>query len=138
MGTSAGFRFGIGFALGALVIAALAWLAFNAVQAADDGITLFPPVVSTFSGSGSATSEVVHLGGAVDVDWTARPIGPAACQIRAVLHVASKPTELQVLVDGETTTEATGTHATGRLIDNDYVIDVASDCAWSFRLKTRS
>jgi hypothetical protein len=52
--------------------------------------------------------------------------------------VASTPTELQVLVDGETTTEATGSHATGRLMDNDYVIDVASDCDWSFRLKPRS
>jgi len=138
VGTSAGFRFGVGFALGALVIAALAWLAFNALQGTGGGISLGSPIVSTFSGSGSATSEVVHLSGEIDVDWTTRPIGPAACRIRAVLQVALKPTELQVLVDGEIITEATGTQATGRLIDNDYLIDVDSTCGWTFRLKPRS
>jgi hypothetical protein len=42
-----------------------------------------------------------------------------------------------VLVDGETITEAIGTQVLHGLIDNDYVIDVASDCDWSFRLMPR-
>ena len=138
VGTAAGFRFRLGFAAGALIIAALAWLGFNALQGADGGITFGSPMASTFEGSGSATSEPVRLGGEIDVDWTARPNSPAGCRMRAVLQVASNPNEREVLVDGETITEATGTHVLYGLIDNDYVIDVASNCDWSFRLKPRS
>jgi hypothetical protein len=141
VGTSAGFRFGIGFALGALVIAALAWLAINAAQGAGGDIafdiSIGSPTVVTFSGSGSATSGPFRLRGDVDVDWTARPGSPAGCRMRAVLRVASTPSEYQVLVDGETLTETSRTQGLQALIDNDYVIDVASDCAWSFRFKPR-
>lgn len=72
------------------------------------------------------------------MDWAARPGSPAGCQMRAFLRVASTPTEYQVLVDGETLTETSRTQSLQGLIDNAYVIDVASDCAWSFRLKPRS
>lgn len=57
--------------------------------------------------------------------------------MRAVLRVASTPNEYQVLVDGETLTETSRTQSLQALIDNDYVIDVASDCDWSFRFKHR-
>jgi hypothetical protein len=141
VGTSAGFRFGIGFALGALVIVAIAWLAINAAQGelgdiSDLNIGL--PAVVTFSGSGSATSEPFRLRGDVDVDWTARPRASTGCRMRAVLHVASTPTEYQALIDGETLTETSRTQALKALIDNDYVIDVDSTCDWSFRFKSQS
>ncbi len=142
VGTSAGFRFGIGFALGALVIVAIAWLAINAAQGpvGDIVFDLVPgsPTVATFSGSGSAMSEPFRLRGDVDVDWTARPGSSAGCRMRAVLHVASTPTEYQVLIDGETLTDTSRTQVLKALIDNDYVIDVASDCDWSFRFIRQS
>jgi hypothetical protein len=139
VGTASGFRFGIGFAVGALVIVAIAWLAIKAVQDPPGDISfdliLGSPTVATFSGSGSATSEPVRLHGDVDLDWTARPSSSKGCRMRAVLHVASTPTGYQVLVDGETLTETRRTQVLQALIDNDYVIEVASDCDWSFRFK---
>ncbi len=141
VGTSAGFRFGIGFALGALVIVALAWLAINAAQGKGGDISfdlvIGSPTVTTFSGSDSATSTLFRLRGDVDVDWTARPGSPDGCRMRAVLRVASTPSEYQVLVDGETLTETSRTQSLQALIANDYVIDVASTCEWSFRFTHR-
>jgi hypothetical protein len=141
VGTATGFRFGIGFALGALVIVALAWLAINAAQGKGGDISfdliIGSPTVATFSGSDSATSIPFRLRGDVDVDWTARPASPDGCRMRAVLRVASTPSEYQVLVDGETLTETSRTQGLQALIANDYVIDVASNCDWSFRFTHR-
>lgn len=142
VGTATGFRFGIGFALGALVIAAVAWLAINAAQGKGGDIafdlSIGSPTVVRFSGSDTATSVPFRLRGDVDVEWTARPSSTTGCQMRAVLRAASTPSEYQVLVDGETLTETSRTQALLALIDNDYVIDVASNCDWSFRFKPRS
>jgi len=139
VGTASGFRFGIGFTLGALVILAVAWLAINAAQgpAGDLAFELTPgsPTVATFNGSGSAMSEPFRLLGDVEVEWTARPASSTGCHMRAVLHVATTPTEDEVLIDGETLTPTSRTQTLEALIDNDYVIEVASDCDWSFRFK---
>lgn len=141
VGTATGFRFGIGFALGALVIVALAWLVINAAQG-EGGVIAFDlsigqPTVATFSGSDSATSVPFRLRGDVDIDWTARPASPDGCRMRAELRVASTPSEYQVLVDGETLTETSRTQSLQALIANDYVVDVASNCEWSFRFTHR-
>lgn len=141
VGSATGFRFGIGFALGALVIVAVAWLAINAAQGTHSdisfGLIIGSPTVATFAGSGSATSVPFRLRGDVDVDWNARPGSSAGCRMRAVLQVATTPSEYQVLIDGETLTETSRTQVLKALIDSDYVIDVASDCNWSFRLTHR-
>lgn len=139
VGTATGIRFGIGFALGALVIVGLAWLAINAAQGAG-GVIAFDlkigsPTVATFNGSGPATSEPFRLGGDVDVEWTVSPNDPNGCRIRAILRVASNPSEYQVLVDGNTATQTSGTQAIDHMIDNQYLIDVDSTCSWSFRVK---
>ena len=138
VGTAAGFRFGIGFALGALAIAALVWLGVSALQGGNGSIAFGSPTASVFNGSGSTTSEPVRLVGVVDVEWSARPSSTAACRIRAVLRIAARPSDHEVLAEQVSITEATGTHVLYGLVDNDYVIEVDSTCDWTFRLKPRS
>ena len=142
VGATSGFRFGLGFALGALVIAAAAWLVIIVLRSPGGEVSLDlnlgSPPSAVFSGSGSAMSEPFHLGGDVDVDWTARPIDLATCRMRAVLRVDTRRSEYQVLIDGETATEVTRTQSLAKLISNNYVIEVDSTCDWSFRFKSRS
>ena len=142
VGTTSGFRFGLGFALGALVILAAAWLALLVLRNPGGEVSLDLNLGSqpsaVFSGSGSATSEPFHLGGNVDVDWTARPIESTGCRMRAVLRVDTRGSEYQVLVDGETAMEVNRTQSLDKLVSNNYVIEVDSTCDWSFSFKSRS
>ena len=137
LNVAAGFKFGIGFAVGAVLIVALAWLGVSTFLGSG-GLPAFGSPAATFSGTGSATSESVHLAGDVEVSWMMRPTLAAGCAHRAVIRVASRPGDEEVIVDKQVLSETSGTHVLYGLIESDYVFAVDSTCEWSFRLKPRS
>ena len=137
LGVGTGFRFGMGFAVGAVLIAALAWLGINTFLGSGGLPGFGSPVASTFSGTGSAKSESVHLAGDVNVLWMSRPSSAAACGHRALIRVASRPDDHEVIVDQRVLSETSGTHVLYGLVEADYLIEVDSTCEWSFRLRPR-
>lgn len=137
LGVTTGFKFGAGLAIGAVVVAALAWLGTTWLLGPAQNLTLGSPEASMFSGTGSATSEVVHLTGTVDVAWTAGPGSASECRHRALIHGASRPNDAEVIVDRDVLSDTSGAHVLYGLVDTDYVIDVDSSCQWTFRFKPR-
>jgi hypothetical protein len=137
LNVATGFKFGIGFAVGVVLIVALAWLGVSTILGSG-GLPAFGSPAAAFSGTGSATSEFVHLAGDVEVSWMMRPTLAASCAHRAVIRVALRPGDEELIVDRQVLSETSGTHVLYGLIDSDYVIAVDSSCEWSFRLKPRS
>lgn len=141
IGIATGFRFGVGLALGALVVWAVATLialilAGAAVRTVVSGFEATG--ASTFSGTGPAVSQPVQLRGIVDVIWTAAPTSAGPCRHQAAIYADGRPNTREVLVDRDVSSESTGTHVLYGLVSSEYVVDVKSTCSWTFRFKPRS
>jgi hypothetical protein len=139
----AGFRFGIGFFLAAAAFA-IVWglislVVFGAfVGALASGISGLGSTGSQrFEGTGNEKSSPFALTGSVDVEWKAAPVGSASCRHRSVLSRADRPIASEVIVDQAITSEQTGIYTAVGLPAADYVLDVESDCTWSFRFSPK-
>lgn len=139
-GIGAGFRFGIGFFLAAVVFSIVAsilsiLLAGAFITALTSGIQ---GAVSTgssrFEGSGNARSAPFHLAGNVDLTWTAEPTPTGPCRHLAALTRSDRPIASETIVDQAVSASSSATHRAIGLPEADYVIDVVSTCGWTFRV----
>lgn len=140
IGVGSGFRFGVGFFLAAGLFGVISFivslfLAGTLVGALIAGLAgLTTTGASTFQGSGEALSEPFRLSGDVEIAWTATDADGGGCRIKAVAYRADRTIAREVFLDRAVATEERGTYTLRGLIDADYVIDVDSDCAWTFRV----
>lgn len=140
IGVGSGFRFGVGFFLAAALFGVISFIvsilvAGTLVGALFAGITgLTSTGASTFQGSGDALSEPFRLSGDIEIAWTAVDPDGGGCQIRAVAYRADRTIAREALLDLAVTAPESGTYVLRGLIDADYIIEVDSDCAWTFRV----
>lgn len=139
-GVGSGFRFGVGFLLAAALFGVISFIASivvagTLVGALFAGITgLTSTGASTFQGFGHALSQPFRLSGDIEIAWSASDPDGGGCQINAVAFRADRTIAREVFLDLAVTTQESGTYALRGLIDADYVIQVDSDCSWTFRV----
>lgn len=139
IGVASGFRFGLGFFVAAALFGVISFLmsilvAGTLVGALVAGFTgLASTGASTFQGVGDARSQPLRLSGDIEIAWTASDPDGGGCQINAVAVRADREIAREAFLDLAVTTQESGTYALRGLVDADYVIQVDSDCAWTFR-----
>lgn len=135
---ASGFKFGVGFALGGLVVGVVAWLLSLFILNATSGLLSGSTGASIFNGTGAARSQAVQLEGDVDVSWTADAPSAEDCRHRAAIHFDGRPNDREVVVDQQVSKAASGVYVLYGLAASQYILDVESTCQWSFRFKPRS
>lgn len=140
----AGFRFGIGFFLAAVVFA-IAWavlslMIFGAfISAIASGLSgMGSTGAQRFDGTGDQISSPFHLSGSTEVAWQASPVGTESCRLQAILSRADRPIAAEIVVDQTLTSARSGTYTAVGLPAADYVLSVTSPCTWSFRFAAKS
>jgi len=140
VGVGSGFRFGLGFFVAAALFGVISFLvsilvAGTLVGALVAGFTgVASTGASTFQGAGDARSQPLRLSGDVEIAWTASDPDGGGCQIDAVAVRAGREIAREALLDLAVATQEAGTYVLRGLIEADYVIQVDSDCAWTFRV----
>ena len=143
LGVASGFRFGVGFLLAAALFGVVSFLVSLVVAGSLfalllGGVTsLGSTGASTFEGSGTTRSEPFRLSGDVEVTWQATTISPAGCHLRAHVALDATTPARELVADLDVATAESGTYLLRGLREADYLIDVDSDCHWSFRLSRR-
>ncbi len=142
LGVGSGFRFGVGFFIAAALFGVISFLVSLLLAGSLVGLllggvaTMTSTGASAFEGSGSARSEPFRLAGDVDVEW--RATAPATpCHHRALVIRDERALAREAIVDQDIETTESGTYVLRGLVDAGYIIEVDSDCAWSFRLRPR-
>jgi len=141
IGFASGFKFGVGLALGGLVVGTVVTLVTIVLTGAVISSFLSglgSSGASTFNGTGTAMSQPVQLHGDVDVTWTAAPASSGECRHWAAVYVPDRPIDREVLVETQVSSASSGTHVIYGLAPSQYVLDVKSTCAWTFKLTPRS
>jgi hypothetical protein len=140
LGVASGFRFGVGFLLAAALFGAISFLISLVVAGSLfalllGGVTsLGATGASTFEGSGTARSEPFRLSGEVEVTWQATTTSSSPCHLRALVVLQAATPARELIADADVATTDSGRYLLRGLREADYVIDVDSDCQWSFRL----
>lgn len=140
LGVASGFRFGVGFLLAAALFGVISFLISLVVAGSLfalllGGVTnLGSTGASTFDGSGTMRSEPFRLSGDVEVSWEASTISPSGCHLRAQVELDAATPARELIADVDIATSDSGRYLLRGLREADYLIDVDSDCQWSFRL----